>query len=208
MLARFQRGLEALYRVATEVEVEDFVIDAESRARLGVARAPREQLLVAHRDGEVELGLFVDEHALANLERHDPAEVLDDRNFDDFLLTLEGVSHFVYVVLGARSERRVSALELELQAEVDKYISTLLTLDRHGAAEFADLPRRLYDVELADDLDDEERDRYRTAYRSARRYAESLHERYVRRRRIDQLLAELRRFYRLPLDAKLALTRA
>ena len=44
----------------------------------------------------------------------------------DFLLAVEGVSHFVYLVHRARQERPVSAVELELQAEVDKYLVALL----------------------------------------------------------------------------------
>jgi len=205
MLSRLQRGIEQVYRVDTQVAVDDYVLDADARAALGVGRQPREQLLVAHgADDELELGLFVDERALANLERHDPATLLDHRNLDDFLLTVEGVSHFIYVVLRAKAHRQVSALELELQAEVDKYVATLLTMERVG-----DVPDELAaelfgDVELANDLDAEERRRYRVANENAHRYSESLHRRFVRTRRIDVLLGEVREFYRLSLDAKLS----
>ena len=74
--------------------------------------------------------LFVDAAALANLERHDPAARLDDRNFSDFCLAVEGVSHFVYVALAAARQRPVSQLELELQAEVDKFVCCCLLLTR------------------------------------------------------------------------------
>jgi hypothetical protein len=60
------------------------------------------------------------------------------------------------------------------------------------------------DVEFADDLDDEESVRYRVANENAHRYSESLHRRYVQSRRIDGMLRELRRFYRLTLADKLA----
>ena len=47
--------------------------------------------------------------ALANLERHDPATAgIDEQNFADFCLAVEGVSHFVYVALRAADDRRVS----------------------------------------------------------------------------------------------------
>ena len=42
---RVQRGLEDLYRVATDVAVEDFMIDAPTRDGLVGERRPREQLL-------------------------------------------------------------------------------------------------------------------------------------------------------------------
>ena len=126
ILSRLQRGLEVLYRVETNLQVDAFVIDDEQRRRAGVVRAPREQLLVREDAGELGLGLFVDGAALANLERNDPNRRLDDANFADFCVALEGVSHFVYVALCAAGHRRVSALELELQAEVDKFVCCVL----------------------------------------------------------------------------------
>jgi hypothetical protein len=199
ILTRLQLGLERLYRVETQLEVQAFVIDDEQRRRAGVARAPREQLLVSEQDGELGLALFVDGAALANLERNDPAERLDDGNFGDFCLAVEGVSHFVYLALCAAGHRSVSALELELQAEVDKFVCCLLVQGARG-----DLRRRLYvDVRFADDLDGDERDRYRTANEEAGRYAAALERRFVRQDRVTAMLAELRQFYRLTLADKL-----
>lgn len=204
MLERLQQGLEQLYRVDTRLQVRDFVIDGEARARLGLARNPREQLIVNQRDGELDIGLFIDEGALDNLARNDPAVRLDETNLDDFLLTLEGVSHFVYLCWRALAQQRVSALELELQAEIDKYATTVLLMESFGEVP-ARLPHTLFRaIELADDLDDDEQVRYRVANENAHRYSESLSRRYVRPRRIGEMLAELRGFYRLPLDGKLA----
>ena len=132
---------------------------------------------------------------------HDPAAVLDDRNFTDFCLAVEGVSHFIYVALCAAGRRSVSALELELQAEVDKFACCVLL-----AKPNRDLRRQLYgDVGYADDLDGDERARYRTANAGANRYAAMLERRFVRGERTDALplLAELRNFYRMDLPDKL-----
>ena len=202
VLARVQLGIEALYRVETRLDVEAFVIDERERAATGVARAPREQLLVRQSsDEELDLALFIDERALCNLERHDPAGGLHAANFDDFCLIVEGVSHFIYVALCAAVERRVTALELELQAEVDKFACCSL-LQRDGAPD--DLRQRLFrDVRFAHDLDATERDRYLTANGEADRYAESLERRFVEPDRVDEMLADLRRFYRLSLADKL-----
>jgi hypothetical protein len=198
ILSRLQLGLEALYRVRTNLEVDAFVIDEEQRRAAGVARAPREQLLVREDDGELGLALFVDGAALANLERNDPARALDDVNFGDFCLAVEGVSHFVYLALRAAGHRGVSALELELQAEVDKFVCCVLLQGRD-----ADVRRRLFDdVVFLEDLDGDERERYRVANAEAARYAAGLDRRYVREDRVPDMLDELRRFYRLGLDDK------
>ena len=199
LLARLQLGLEALYRVETRLAIDAFVIDGDQRNRMQPARAPREQLLLREMDGELAMALFVDADALANLERHDPAAQLDDRNYTDFCLAVEGVSHFVYMALAAARSRPISQLELELQAEVDKFATCFLVT---GAA--ANLRRRLFgDVTYADDLDADERERYRTANNEASRYTEALERRFVARAQTGALLAELRRFYRMDLPDKL-----
>jgi hypothetical protein len=230
VLRRLQLGVEALYRVDTRLEIDAFVIDDEQRRRAGVRRAPREQLLVKQEDGELAIGLFVDGGVLENLERNDPARALDDTNFGDFCLAVEAVSHFVYLALCAGEHRLVSALELELQAEIDKFVCCLLVAwgpdglcsagtIAGGMGPFegpmsetaaAGLRRRLYhDVEFDADLDAEERDRYRTANHEAGRYTAALEQRFVARDRMAAMLAELRRFYRLDLGAKLdAISRA
>jgi len=182
VLARIQLGLEALYRVDTQLSIDAFLIDAATRdaTTRSAARAPREELLIREAEGELGLALFVDAAAIATLERHDPAHGLSDRNFTDFCLAVE-------------------PLELELQAEVDKYACCALI-----AADVPDLRRRLYaDVRFADGLDGGERARYETANSEAGRYAHVLERRFVTPARTLDLLAELRGFYRMDLSAKL-----
>jgi hypothetical protein len=206
MLAEIQQGLEQLYRIETEVDVRDFVIDESRRQALvgadaAGAEATREQLLVRMQGGELELGLYVDDRALRNLERHDPRRGLDQRNLDDFCLTLEGVSHFVYVIHRARQDRPVTGLELELQAEVDKYLAcVLLTWDDRPAPE---LRAMLFGRVRFLAANDNERERYVAANRLADRYCRTLEDRFLSRRRLALALEEARRFYRLDQAAKL-----
>lgn len=199
VLSRLQLGLESLYRVTTELAVDAFVIGEEQRQQSGITRAPREQLLLRQSGDDLDLALFVDPATVANLERNDPAHGLHEGNFSDFCLALEGVSHFVYVALCAAGDRQVSALELELQAEVDKFACCVL-LSKRGA----DLRRRLYaDIQFEGGLDDDERDRYRVANDQANRYAATLERRFITQDRVPEMLEELRHFYRLGLPAKL-----
>jgi hypothetical protein len=206
-LGRMQRGLETLYRVDTGARIEDFVVDEALRdavVAITTGRRPREQLLVCESDGAVDVALFVAPSVLANLAANDPARHLGDHNLGDFLLAVEGVSHFVYALWCARSDRAVSQLELELQAEIDKYITCLLATDPVPDVS-STLRHRLFgDVEYDSDLDDDEHERYRAANDNALRYAGWLEDTFVARRRIPEMLGELRRFYRLGLAAKLA----
>jgi hypothetical protein len=209
VLARLQRGLEKLYRVETRLDVQHFVVNERERSQAladgegSGGRRPREQLLVAHAGDEVSLALYLDAGALSNLERHDPGRGLGEHNFGDFCLAVEGVSHFIYVVLCAAANRLVTALELELQAEVDKFVACVL-LDEAVAHSPRELRARLYhQVRYAHDLDGDERARYTTANDQARAYAGFLDRRYLQQQRRHEMLAELRLFYRLSLEAKL-----
>ena len=211
VLRRLQNGLERLYRVNTQLDVESFVVDEAGRdqalatcdGQRGTSRRPREQLLVEQDTDELRLALFLDRAALHNLQRNDPAHGLRTSNFGDFCLAVEGVSHFVYVALCAAGNRSVSALELELQAEVDKFVTCLLMIDDHHAYA-RDVRALLFETpRYADDLSAEEQERYETAHRAADAYAGTLERRYLDHRRTPDMLAELRAFYRMPLGTKL-----
>ncbi len=194
-----------MYRIDTRLEIGDFIVDARTREQLGLQRNAREQLLLSEdaRNGEVSMGLFIEDGVLDNLHIHDPGHRLHSANFGDFLLVVEGVSHFVYAAWRARSQRSVSALELEVQAEIDKYITCLLMLETTLQCSHL-LRRRLFEqFSFEDDLDAHELLRYQTANTNGHRYSASLERRYVRRRRIADMLGELRRFYRMSLTAKL-----
>ena len=207
MLHRVQRGLETLYRVDTGVDVHDFVIDEAVRDELAPQRKPREQMFAIEDqgpDGALNLALFIDPKAIANLTTHDPGQRLGDHNLGDFLLAVEGVSPFIYTICCARAERPVSQLELELQAEVDKYVTCLLQTEVAPRMS-AELRLRLFgEAEYEPDLDGDERERYRAANDNAYRYATWLEGEFVAPRRIPEMLAELRRFYRQGLAGKLA----
>jgi len=204
VLERVQRGIEQLYRIGTGVTVGDFVVSERQRDAVSEssARRPREQLLVHEDGGELSIGLFVDAQVLANLDR--PGAGLGEHNFGAFLLALEGVSHFVYTIFCANEARAISALELELQAEVDKYVTCLLMSEPASPAVSAALRHRLFGEPCYElDLDADEASRYQVANDNAHRYAAYLEASFVAPRRVPQMLAELRRFYRRPLAAKL-----
>ena len=204
MLSRVQRGLETLYRVDTGVAVDAFVKDEPAPDAMAPQRRAREQRRVGEDEGAMALALFIHPSVLANLHTHDPGNHLGAHNFGDFVLAIEGVSHFIYAVQCARAERPVSQLELELQAEVDKYVTCLLTTEP-APAQSESLRRRLFvDPDYEPDLDHDERDRYRAANDNAHRYATWLESAFVARGRIPEMLAEVRQFYRRGLAAKLA----
>lgn len=204
LLRRMQSLLTRLYDAPVEHDAEDFLISDPKRLRevVGDPRGPLsdEQVFVVQEDGGVRIGLFIDGAVLDRLQRRDPHESLDEGNLHDFCTALEGVSHFHYLIWSLARGRPVSLLELELQAEVDKYATALalITQQRAGAFPGALHAKMFSGVSFLPQLDAASRRRYEEANRHAARYCRSLDERYLhpRRSQPEKWLAELRRFFR------------
>jgi hypothetical protein len=211
MLLRQLQGLLAgLYDAPADHDVDDFLItDAVHAAALQGAEQPPtdEQLLIAEGEDGVEISLYLDASVLQRLARRCPLRELTEENLADYCTALEGVSHFHYFVWSVMRDRSVSLLELELQAEVDKYASALrLTLEQRDGRFPAELFHRLFDrTGFLPHLDGAERSRYEEAHRFAARFCRRLEDRFLktRRARPEAMLAELRTFYRLGRHAKL-----
>lgn len=206
ILSRLQNELESLHAVEAGGRVEDFLVSGPVLERLGVA-APRtpEQVLVLDGEGEVSLAVYFAPELRAALRRvrADPRALLA-AGLRTFSLALEGVSHFLYLAHRAESGRRVSLLELELQAEIDKFAVAALQLARSGRRDrLPALIRRLFDdVAYLPHLESEELERYRTANRLARNYCRSVLP-LVGTGRIEAFLSDLRRVFRLGAGEKL-----
>jgi hypothetical protein len=211
LLRELQNLIAGLYDAPAEHDVYDFLITDGAYAAVlaGSVSAPPtdEQLLVREDEDGVGLSLYLDRAVIGRLAERCPLRSLSEDNLADYCTVLEGVSHFHYFVWSAGLERSVSLLELELQAEVDKYASALrLLLEQRGGRFPAELFERLFGhAGFLPHLTPPERSRYEEAHRFAARFCSRLEERFLRRRhaRPEGLLAELRTFYRLGRHAKL-----
>jgi hypothetical protein len=196
-----QQQLEGIYGFVTAERASAFLVARGDLEALGTAVEAQEQLFLLEEDGALEVGLYLDPALLVRLSAADPqgrsglSLVTDD--LPAFAAVAEGVSHFVYVLRCAAQGRPVSRLELELQAEVDKFAVAALHLWGRGLREgVGDLCRRLFgDYTLRPRLTSEETLRYETANQLAFDFARYLFERYVEPGRLDGFLGELRDLY-------------
>jgi len=199
-LGFLQEQLESINGVRAP-RVGRFVVSrAEARASAGELRTP-EALIVHEQDGELRLGLWLDEEVCRALRRAGPdrrPRLAAATLLVELATAAEGVSHFVYLATRAAAERPVSLLELEVQAEVDKFALLVLHLWRRGRRHLSPgLRRRLFEpVGYRPHLGAEERERYMVANRLGRGYARWLEGRFVARGDVDGLVRELRRTYR------------
>lgn len=210
ILREMQALLARLYDAPVEHDVEDFLV--RDRGRLaelagdGAQGETDEQVFVVEDGGNVHIGLFVAPEVIGRLEQSNPLGRLDDHNLPDYCTALEGVSHFHYLMWNLSRGRNVSLLELELQADVDKYASalTLITQQRNGLFPASLHTRLFHRVRYLPELSADARRRYEEANRHAARFCRSLQERFLgRRSRPEAFVSELRRFFRCGQQEKL-----
>jgi len=183
MLRRLQRRLERFYHLEETPDVRGFVREASEQSA-------RESLLLRESEGELEMALVV------------PPGAANDH--DGWLQLAEGVSHFVYVANRARQELPSTQLELELQAEVDKFVLLVLEQVPYDRGEAFAVHSRLYErVRFLHEPGTELGERYRTANDLAARFVRRLMS-YGH----TTTHATLRRFYRAGQAEKIRLVAA
>lgn len=191
LAGRVQCGLERLYRLDRVAPVSEYM----QHARDG----EREALLVREaEDGAVEIVLRVPMLGPRDIPLDDACAL------DPLCQIIEGVSHFVLLTQRAHADTPTTQLELELQAEVDKYVVLTSSLSAPDASASASVRQRLFERVAYQHAPGSERgDRYRLANRMAARYTRSLEQRFLAKRRWAELQRELRQFFHASPEEKL-----
>ena len=208
MIDRLQQHLSDIYQVGGVHDVRDYLITDPRLAQCigagSMLSDTSETLLLSQDEEGLALSLFLDGELLARLESADPLSRLRAEQLDDLWKVLEGLSHFNCVVWRASQDRSVSLLELELQAEIDKFVGTTLLALSQGRTEMVEhLHGWLFDaVSFHAGLDDAQLARYRAANEYAWRFCHALRSRLVDDG--NAVLGELRRFFRLPMTDKIS----
>ncbi len=203
ILNQIQKKIEETYQIDCPASVEEFLIEEEYRQE-AIRGQPwlaftDEALLVAQdEDANLEVGLFYSPKLLQWAEGlcwNEISKVLVRPDvLQRFGPLVEGVSHFVYLIWRATRKEPVTQLELELQAEIDKFVlfSREMSLSANG-----EIFQSLFsNTRWIDELSFEQTERYQTANRLASQYCVYLSHSYPQKFEGD-LLEELRCFYRM-----------
>lgn len=162
------------------------------------ADVERERVLVREANDGVEVRIELPERALA-----------EDHGLDALCQVVEGVSHFILLAERVRCELPTTHLELELQAEVDKFLLLGVLPVPLPAVDRAALRIRLYeDSRFLDAEGTVAGERYRLASRAADRFVHRLERRFLSRARHRELRTFLGRFFRAGQAEKLSLAHA
>jgi hypothetical protein len=198
-----QDQLEAIYDIECP-RASSFLVRPEDAPFLRTPDSDEELWLHEAADG-LEVGLYYSAALRTLLAERSLAErEWLASGLDAYCRLAEGVSHFLYLSRTAELGRRLSMLELEVQAEVDKFASLVL---QHWPSLPATSARELHvrlfrEVSYRPGLRPDERFRYTEANRLAALFTARLLT-HVVARRWDRLLEALRYAYRLGAEAKL-----
>lgn len=201
MLRALQQHLADIYRADPGHSILDFLITDPALAKLlgGAALLPDtdETVLMVEGDDAVSLSVYLDERMLSRLDADDPVKNLKPERLGDLWTVVEGISHFNYLAWSASRDRQVTLLELEMQAEVDKFVSTWMLAMQQDDAELADrMHGWLFEnVRFNPALTGAQGERYLAANNYAARFCHGLKRRL--KRDSGKGLSELRHFYRL-----------
>jgi hypothetical protein len=174
VLGQLQALLENIYALEIGYDVQDFLITDEGLAAKldSQGREIDEKLLILEQPaGDAQVSLFLRQGLLERLQQDVPTFRLSGANIADFCTVFEGISHFTYYAFNATLNKTVTLLEMELQAEVDKFIAAAVLLSRQGARSPGDLHRCLFDsIKFDQRLSAAELCRYQEASRYAGKY--------------------------------------
>ena len=190
ILKEIQNNLQRLYQLEVDQNVEDFLT--------GEGDTGKETLWIRNNGKELQIALFIDPAILQKLKRQNPFRQINGKNLNAFLIAVEGVSHFVYFLKKAVAKKPVTRLEMELQAEVDKYLlCVFLFFQQEGKVPSFLFAALFENIRLASDL-------YQEANRLASKFCARLDRDYLRTHRWPKVLEKARHFYNLDHWAKIA----
>ena len=202
-VAHLQFYLQDIYELQVAHNVGDFLITCPQQASdldgSFAATEVKEKLLVRQQANNLDLSLFLHDEVVRNIQENKPVQDIHEDNLEDFCLALEGVSHFLYLLWNASHERSVTMLEMELQADIDKFVTLIFCLEQQNKqVKPGHLRRLLFETtRYHQQLDTHERQRYKDANDFAEKYCWKLESDYLSNRSRQQVLSELRQFYRL-----------
>lgn len=221
LVENLQNSLQKQYDLAIPYEVKQFVSHDALLAR-NLAGSDRqagdghseddacmmeETVFICQSGDTLEFTVYLDHEVLdiasetTRTDSQGRLHTYEQHTIDSLCTVVEGVSHAVCLLWHAHHDRQLRALDLELQAEVDKYMLLMAcNPDDHSRGR---LHRQLFDnARFTAPMDSELYQRYKAASDGAASYCEWLMQAFPGPADQLGLSQELARFYRLSGSAK------
>jgi len=197
-LVSLQQALQQHYDIEPPYCISEFVChSAQTETGTSNCKGTTPEMLVYREDGtNLDISLFLNPSLLIGINNNTCHKQWSGEIFDNGCIVLEGVSHFLYMIFNAHHDRQVSLLDLEIQAEIDKFIFAALNTDYRDSIDEL-LDRLFCQISYRDDLSTALKQRYEQANDLAHKYCQWLSSSFVLRFDDRELSAELAKIYRL-----------
>ena len=206
LIREIQRQFETIYQLPQKFPIEDFLINRETlealqafEHNLPITFHSKGVMLLLSEEDELTVAIYLHDQVLHNLYHYNPLLGLNENNIHDFCIMAEEVSHFLYTTWRADQQIQMTKLELELQAEIDKFVICTLYCATHGT-HFNNLSLKellFENFRVEHNLPEESQNRYFLASKLALHYCHFLEQQFIKKDHLPQMVREIRRFYRL-----------
>jgi hypothetical protein len=224
VIKTIDRAIKRLYNIDLKFKAENFVlrddepivIDGEEEDPTKVRSGQMHAALLVKTEGEnaqeLSVGIFLS-HAmrdiLASINHWDVGS-WNHSQVSAFVAAAEEISHFNYLLFHSSRGRKVSQLELELQADVDKFLLVFFSVIK-GRETTGAFFERLYDqlflhFRLREGLSREQRERYENANTFAKAFVLKFRPLLKQKSSYSQALQLARHFYRVNCAEKISLS--
>ncbi len=156
------------------------------------------------------LGIYLNQNvttALTEVKHWDP-RIWSKEQVKAVTVATEEVSHFHYLLANANAGRQISQFELELQAEIDKFMLLFFALEpnrEESEKTFETLYEMLFErFHFKEELSESEKARYDEANKIAKTFVLKCKD-YLESKDYESALKLLRQFYRLGSSEKISL---
>jgi len=189
VLSQVSSRLKKINGIEHSWQVEDFVMPTESE----------NTLLISERGEDADLAVCLQRDLLEELRGLSLPHDFSLQVFPRVSLLVEEISHFHFYCVNASQQRKISALEMEVQAEVDKFAFAVDCLEELNQKNFEDqIFGLLFDeLHLGSWVKEDEKARYQEAHRIARAFCRKL------LRSSGDRAAMIQEYYRLPSEERL-----
>jgi hypothetical protein len=165
---QIDRRLKEINGTSHDFSSLDFIVPTEEK----------NLLVVSETDKDSELAVCLRKDLLDRLKSSKLPEDFDLELLPDLSIVIEELSHFNFYCESALFNRKLSSLDLEIQAEVDKFAVSLNCLEAQN--EF-DLRHALFDslfddLKMGDWVSEDEKTRYEQAHSVARAFCRQVLE--------------------------------
>ena len=119
MIEAIQKKLEGIYRLPILPQVRQYLLSPAQFQSIANAGFDQPQVLYLDEETDASVGIYLGKKIFKNITRNNHVFSLQD-----LCVVAEEVSHFVYLLWSKCNGKRINLLDLEIQAEVDKFLIT------------------------------------------------------------------------------------